>query len=201
MGGDSGSRTSPSLLAELCRDPTNQETWNRFVDLYGPKIYGWCRRWNLQDADAQDVTQNVLLKLSEKMQTFRYDPSRRFRAWLKTLTQHTWSDFVAWRQKLRASGDTAVVQLLDTVEAREDFAKQLEAAFDQELLDEAMHRVQARVLPRTWEAFRLTALEGLSGAAAAERLGIKVANVFVAKSDVLRMLREEVAQLEEPGEP
>jgi len=47
-----------------------------FVEHYGSKIYEWCRRWNLQEADAQDVTQNVLLKLAEKMRDFEYEPVR-----------------------------------------------------------------------------------------------------------------------------
>ena len=65
-----------SLLGRLRRDPTNQAIWDEFVDHYGTKIYAWCRRWGLQEADAQDVTQNVLLKLADKMRTFTYDPSR-----------------------------------------------------------------------------------------------------------------------------
>jgi predicted DNA-binding protein (UPF0251 family) len=61
-----------------------------------------------------------------------------------------------------------------------------------------MGRVQLRVQPHTWEAFRLTAQEGLSGAEAAGRLGIKVATVFVARNKVQNMLRDEVRRLEGP---
>ena len=89
------SRTSASLLARLRQAPADQEAWAEFVDHYGPKVYGWCRHWRLQEADAQDVTQDLLLKLAGKMQDFAYDPARSFRAWLKTLARHAWS---AWRQ-------------------------------------------------------------------------------------------------------
>ena len=54
----------------------------------GPLIHRWCRRWRLQEADAQDVAQDVLLKLHGRMATFNYDPSGSFRAWLKTLAHH-----------------------------------------------------------------------------------------------------------------
>ena len=67
---------------------------------------------------------------------------------------------------------------------------------DRELLQAASVRVRLRVEPHTWEAFRLTALEGLSGAEAAERLGLKVATVYKAKSKVQQMLHEEVARLD-----
>jgi RNA polymerase sigma-70 factor (ECF subfamily) len=198
MAGDSGSQTSSTLLGKLRHDPRDQAAWEEFVERYGPQIYGWGRKWGLQDADAHDVTQDVLVKLAEKMRGFTYDRAGSFRGWLKTLAYHAWSDFLTGRQRPGAgSGDSQIVTLLESVEARADLAKQLEETYDRELLDAAMARVRLRVKPRTWEAFRLTALEGLPGAAAAQRLQMKVANVFVAKSDVQKMLREEMAKLEE----
>jgi RNA polymerase sigma-70 factor (ECF subfamily) len=192
---DSGTRIT--LLGRLRRDPTNQAAWGEFVDHYGPKIYAWCRRWNLQEADAQDVTQNVLLKLAQRMREFTYDPARSFRAWLKTLVHHAWSDFLQARQRPGlGSGDSHVANLLDSTEAREDLGQQLEEEFDRELLEQAMLRVRLRVAPQTWQAFHLTALEGLSGAEAAQRIPMQVAQVFVAKRRVQKMLREEVARLE-----
>ena len=65
--------TSPTLLGRLGRSPTDQEAWAAFVDRYGPKIYAWCLHWRLQEADAQDVTQAVLLKLARTMARFTYD--------------------------------------------------------------------------------------------------------------------------------
>ena len=72
----------------------------------------------------------------------------------------------------------------------------MEEAFDLELLELAANRVRERVEPHTWEAFQLTALDGLSGAEAAARLDMPVASVFKAKSNVQKMLQEEIAQLE-----
>ena len=92
-----------------------------------------------------------------------------------------------------------VADILHSVEAREDLVRQLDEEFDRELLREAMLRVRLRVAPQTWQAFTLTALDGLSGAAAAERIPMQVAQVFVAKRRVQKMLREEVARLEQSG--
>ena len=86
--------------------------------------------------------------------------------------------------------------LLETVEAGDDLVRRLDEQFDQEVLAEAQARVRQRVEPHTWEAFRLTAVEGLSGAEAAARLGLKVATVYKAKSKVQQMLHEEVARLD-----
>ena len=194
----SDSQTSCTLLAMLQQDPANAEAWDEFVRRYRPKVYDWCRKRGLQEADAEDVTQTVLAKLIEAMRNFRYDPSRSFRAWLKTITQRAWCDLIAHRHRAAGSGTSQVYQRLQTLEARADLERQLEKAFDRELLEVATLRVQQRVAPQTWEAFRLTALEGLSGAEASRRLVMPVAHVFVAKHRVQKMLQEELRRLEPP---
>lgn len=197
MGSTNDSGTRVSLLGRLRRDPTSPAAWEEFVEHYGVRIYGWCRKWNLQEADAQDVTQNVLLKLAQKLKEFNYDPARSFRAWLKTVTRNALSDFVdGWQRPDVGSGNSQVASMLTSVAVREDLIKHLEDEFDRELLETATQRVRLRVAPQTWEAFRLTALEGLSGAEAAARIPMQVAQVFVAKRRVQKMLQEEVASLE-----
>jgi RNA polymerase sigma-70 factor (ECF subfamily) len=192
-------RTSPTLLGRLRHAPADEAAWGRFVDLYGPRVYGWCRHWRLQDADAQDVTQVVLTRLAEKLRTFTYDRDRSFRGWLKTLTDHACSDLLQHRQRPGGgTGDSRIAELLQTVEARADLARELEEEYDRELLDEAMTRVRQRVEARTWDCFRLLALEGRSGAEAAATLGMKVATVFVARSKVQKMIQAELRQLEGP---
>ena len=190
------SNTSATLLARLRQVPADQAAWAQFTERYGRKIFAWCRRWNLQGADAEDLTQDVLLKLAEKMQTFVYDPARSFRGWLKTVARHAWSDSWSGRKAAVAAGGSQALELLQTVEAREDLIRRLEEEFDRELFDEAVARVRLRVTPRTWEAFERTALLNQSGAEAAQALGMKVATVFVAKSKVQKMLQEEVRKLE-----
>ena len=86
------SRTSASLLGRLGADPKDAAAWSEFVRRYGRKILLWCQQWNLQPADAEDVTQNVLLLVARQMSSFRYDPQRSFRAWLKTIAHAAWCD-------------------------------------------------------------------------------------------------------------
>jgi RNA polymerase sigma-70 factor (ECF subfamily) len=137
----------------------------------------------------------VLLQLETKMR--RFDPTRSFWGWLKALTQHAWSDFVAARQWAgTATGDSQTLQALGSLDARQDLAVCLEEAFDLELMKVATWRVQQQVEPRTWEAFCLTALHGWSGAEAAAHLGMQVDAVFKAKSNVKKRLQETVRQLE-----
>jgi RNA polymerase sigma-70 factor (ECF subfamily) len=194
MSHDSQNATRASLLVRLRTGPSDQAAWSAFVRRYVPLIFRWCRDWKLQDVDAEDVTQTVLLKLSEKMRTFDYDPSRSFRAYLKTLARYAWCDFLEARGKRVdvGRGDSQARLQLQTAEARDDLLQRLDEEFDRELLGEAMARVRERVEPHTWEAFRLTALEGLAAAEAAERLGLRAAVVIKAKSKVRRMLADDV---------
>ena len=85
--------TRVTLLTQLRQDPSDQAGWDEFVERYGRHIYRWCRQWKLQDADAEDVTQDILVKLTQKLRAFAYDPSRSFRGWLKTVAHHAWRDF------------------------------------------------------------------------------------------------------------
>src|SRR5262249_25349845 len=113
--------TSPTLLGRLRQDPADAAAWSTFVLRYGPRIHAWCRQWRLQEADAQDVTQDVLVKLVTRMRTFDYDRARSFRAWLKTVTYHAWRDYVHGQQRAgQGSGDSAVLAALDSLEAGED---------------------------------------------------------------------------------
>jgi len=191
--------TSTTLLGKLRRGPVDQAAWAEFVDRYSPRIYGWCRHWNLQEADARDVTQNVLLKLAEKMRTFSYDRSKTFKGWLWTLVHNAWQDFVtSQRREPRGSGDSDVLAGLYTVEAREELTSRLQEEFDRELLEEAMVRVRLRVEPRTWDAFRLLAQEGRTGSEVARTLQMKVATVYVARSKVQKMIQDELRKLDQP---
>src|SRR3954447_16128223 len=91
--------TRLSLLTQLRQDPSDQAGWEEFVERYGRHIYRWCRQWKLQDADAEDLTQNILLKLTQKLRAFAYDPSRSFRAWLRRVAPHAWRDFEDSRRR------------------------------------------------------------------------------------------------------
>jgi RNA polymerase sigma factor (sigma-70 family) len=194
---DPADSTSETLLGRVGLSPSDTVAWARFVAVYGPKIRGWCRQWGLQEADAEDVTQDVLLRMAQKLGTFVYDPSRSFRGWLRTVTQNALAHFVADRKRRCAgSGDAQVVELLQSVPARDDLMQRLEEQFDSEVVAEACTRARRRVEPRTWDAFHLMAREGLGGEEAAARLGMNVGAVVKAKSRVLAFIREEVRRLD-----
>jgi RNA polymerase sigma-70 factor (ECF subfamily) len=198
MGADSVS-TSVTLLKRLQATPQDEVAWSDFAGRYAPFVFQWCRRFNLQKADAEDVTQTVLLRLIERMKTFEYDAQGSFRAWLRTVTYHAWAKFVGGGFQARRRDTEEALAVLDSLEARDDLAQRLEAAYDRELLDLAMLQVSSRVEPATWEAFRLLALDDVPGAEVATRLDMRVAAVYKARSRVQQMIQDELAKLDVPG--
>ena len=197
-------KTSVTLLLRL-RDLTDRAAWTEFVDRYAPKVFAWCKRHQMQDTDAADVTQEVLCRLVERMRSFEYDPTRgSFRSWLKTVTTNLVRDLVrSWKQPVRGSGDTNILSLLSKIQdpdAFSDLASMMEAEYQRELLEEACERVKERVHAHTWRAYELTAIKQIKAADAAAEVNMSVAEVYVAKSRVIKMLRQEVEQLEARGE-
>jgi RNA polymerase sigma-70 factor (ECF subfamily) len=194
--GVSGPETSPTLLGQLRLNPTDEAAWRKFVALYGGHIAAWCRTWGLQDADAEDVTQATLLRLVNVLQSFEYDPAKMFRGWLKTVTYRVWLDLVR-KYRRTLTGEQEGPDPFDSVAARDELSTAIEAAYEKELLEIASARVRLRVQPKTWDAFRLTALENIPAPVAAERLGMKLTTVYKARNNVQKMLREEIQFIED----
>ncbi|MEM7560342.1 MAG: sigma-70 family RNA polymerase sigma factor [Planctomycetota bacterium] len=192
------SSTNLSLLARIRERPNDPANWDEFVERYGKMLKRWCRSWGLQNADAEDVTQNVMLALARQMQTFEYRDGGRFRSWLKTIAYRAWCQFLDSRRKTGVAGTSAVDDILQSVEAREDFLAQLDLECERNMLEDAMQLVEQRVQPTTWEAFRRTALDRQSAAEAGASLKMSVMAVYRAKSRVQAMIQEEVEALDSP---
>ena len=188
MVGVGSDTTCQSLLYRVRTVPTDEGAWQEFVQRYEPRIRSFCLTIPLQAADADDVAQTVLLKMVRRMRDFEYDPAGSFRAWLRTVTNNALADFLDERRR-RSDG---IVPLLEGVVAMESLAREVEEEFDRELLEAALADVRQRVPASQWEAFRMTSLDGLSGAEAAQRLGMPVATVYTAKSKVRKLVREAV---------
>lgn len=189
--------TSLGLMSRLRQAQFDQEAWEDFLRRYHRVLLDWSRRWGVQQADAQDLAQEVLLQLVRQMREFEYDPSQSFRGWLKTVAFRTLS-----RQRKRTGRCLGVVcdgsvhaRLVQSLEAREDLERELLRLADQELLQLAAEQVKRRVAPHTWQAFEMLAISGIGGKEIATRLGMTLSSVYVARHNVQKMLGEEVRRL------
>ena len=195
MANESG--TSLSLLQRIRNG--DAAGWHRVVDLYSPLVYHWCRRWGVEGADADDVRQEVFQAAAQGIETFRRErEGDTFRGWLRAIARHKVLAF--WRGRSRipeAPGGSEAWRRLQ--EIPEDQVDASEDARDADQLSELFHRalnmLRGEFEERTWLAFwRVTVDEQPSAAVAAE-LGMTANAVRMAKSRVLRRLREELSDL------
>ena len=182
--------TSVSLLERL-RQPDQPRAWERFVELYTPLLLFWARRRGLQPQDAADLVQDVFTVLVQKLPEFTYDHRRSFRNWLRTVLVNKWRD----RQRRRGLPVTAGDEALAEVASPDDPDAFWEGEHRNHLLCRALELMRNEFTPATWKACWEFAIEGRPAAAVAAELGLSENAVYIAKSRVIRRLRQELEGL------
>jgi RNA polymerase sigma factor (sigma-70 family) len=184
--------TRLSLLVRLC-DAGDDGAWSQFVEIYAPLVYGFARKHGLQDADAADLTQDVLQAVSGGIRRLDYDPRRgSFRGWLFTVVRNKLRNFLAAQKRPgRGSGDSDAQQRLNELPAREeDQTAWWDQEYEQRVFAWAAEQVRGKFSASTWQAFWQTAVEGQTGPQAARELKMSVAAVYLAKGRVMARLKE-----------
>ena len=188
--------TRQSLLLRAQTGETN--AWKDLTDLYRPLILGWLNHQGVPAGDREDLSQEVLLSVVQHLPGFQHSGHRgAFRCWLRTIvcsrTTDYWRAIDAGTQARGGSGATAALQqIADPVSAMN---KQWDEEHDRYVLQCLLDLVEEEFEPTTLRAFRRLALDGASGAEAAQELGLSVAAVYVAKSRVLARIRQEAEGL------
>ena len=183
----------------LLRAQTGEENaWKDLTDLYRPLIIGWLNRQGVPARDREDLSQEVLLSVVKHLPGFQHSGRRgAFRSWLRTIVCSRTSDY--WRavdagaQAEGGSGATAALQQIADLDS--DLNRKWDEEHDRYVLDCLLDLVEEEFEPATLQAFRRLALDGVSGAEAAQELGLSVAAVYVAKSRVLQRIRQEAEGL------
>ena len=186
--------TRASLILRL---PTraDAQAWQEFVSLYEPFVHRFARRSGLQDADARELVQDVLLSVVQAIGRWQADPERaRFRTWLFRIARNRMLDLLAKRERRRIpSGDEGLIDRMQP----EDLVGEAALAHRRELFRWAATRAKTRFKEETWQAFWGTSVEGRPVAEVAHSLGVTEGAVYIAKSRVIARLREELKTLEE----
>lgn len=199
--------THLSLLQALGEEGRREDAWAVFQAGYREVIIGWGRRYGLDHDAAEDLTQEILLKLLEALPRHEHQPDRgRFRSWLKTVVRHVLADRRR-RQRRRpepggVGGSTALERLGDLpgTEAAEELSVAVDrqtAAWEAEVLE----RVRARVEPASWAAFCQRMVERRPAAEIAAELGLSVGAVYKATERIKRMVIQECRDDASPSLP
>jgi RNA polymerase sigma factor (sigma-70 family) len=162
------------------------------VQIYQPLIRNLVRRKGFQEADAAELTQDVLLVVMRAVKRFEPDRQRgSFRGWLFTITRRLLINFLSSpARRLVGSGRTSVLERLLKLPARNEAESQVfDLELKRRLFEWAARRVKEQVEPATWEAFWRTAVLAMPVIKVGDELGLKPGAVYVAKSRVMHQLR------------
>jgi RNA polymerase sigma-70 factor (ECF subfamily) len=183
--------TRKTLLLGI-RDPANTEAWQTFVELYTPLIYHFCVRRGLQEADSQDVLQNVFLSVQRDIAGFDYDPERGlFRNWLITLLLRQINRYQSQiDQGTRGIGGGVGDRLADQLETDEEDT--WNQAFCDRVCKLAIDRIRQEFSPEVFQAFEEVWSFGRKPAEVAQELNQSAGWVYQAKYRVLKRLMQEI---------
>jgi RNA polymerase sigma-70 factor (ECF subfamily) len=180
---------TPVSLLERLRQPHDAEAWSRFVQLYAPLLYEWARRTGLQEADAADLLQDVFAVLVRELPGFEYRPGGSFRGWLHTVLLNRWRELHRRRRPALLTPDHLAALPADEPRPPDELEE------ERHLLRNALRLLQGEFEPTTWQAFHETTLRDRPVGAVAAELGVTANAVYVARSRVLKRLRQELAGL------
>lgn len=186
--------TSSSLLFRAQQDDAT--AWERIVKLYAPLVFHWCRGWGLKPHDAENVGQDVFLAVSKNLTGFKRQADATFRGWLWTIARNKYVDFV--RKATNSPHSIGGSDALDMLASIEDLATIDEQEVSAErgmLYQRALELIQGEYSERDFQAFYRVTVNGVSAADVASDMGITVNTVYLAKSRILKRLRDEFSDI------
>lgn len=180
--------TSLSLLERVRRG--DEAAWTEFSVQCVSLLRHWCTRWGMQHADVDDLIQDTLLIVLGRVGEFRRRGTGSFRSWIRTIAWRCWCDAV--HRAERSMRPEVLARLKESLLARQALEQEFDLLLEAQMLEHAMTVVRQRVHGSTWDAFRLMALDNLTGEVAAERTGLKLNAVHAARYRVQRLISKEI---------
>jgi RNA polymerase sigma-70 factor (ECF subfamily) len=184
--------TNPSLVLRL-KNRQDWRAWDQFDKLYRPMLRRVALRRGLQDSDAEEVVQDVMMTVLQSIQEYQSNGNvGAFRCWLQTIANRKAINRMLRDQKHRGSGRTEVHEQLGAAPDRAEnaLAQELTLEFRRQLFHVASQSVQRRCDPLTWAAFWKTAIELRDPEEVARELGMKLGSVYVARSRIQSRIRD-----------
>jgi RNA polymerase sigma-70 factor (ECF subfamily) len=180
------------------RDPADQAAWHEFVEIYRPIILRLARQKGMQEADAEDVAQQVLVAVAKAVEQQGHDRKRaKFRTWLARIAHNAILNALTRGKPDRGSGDSALLALLHQHNSHTGpDSDLLRLEHRREVFRWAARQVCKEFHQATWEMFWLTAVEGRAVEVVAEELAKNRGAVYAARSRIMRRIQEKVAEYE-----
>ena len=182
--------TSLTWLGRLTNAPTGTD-WRRLVDAYGPLLAKWLVRTGVPAADCDDLVQETMIVVVRRVKEFDHRGPGAFRAWLRGIVANQ------ARKYFRDTPRRILVDLDAIADSDSVLSKQWDREHDEHLAARAMRLVERDFAPQTWRAFQRQVFDGCRPVDVAAELGLSLNAVLLAKSRVLKRVREELRGLVE----
>ena len=192
--------TRDSLIVQV-QNPANREAWELFTAIYRPVVYRLARVRGMQDADADDLAQQVLLAVAQAIPDWqRSNPQTRFRHWLRRIAKNSILNALTRGPKDSPVGGSGLMDLLNGVPQFDDVDAQIELEYRRQVYRQAAEIVRDAVQAQTWRIFVLTIVEGQSTESVANKMNTTIGNVHAVRSRVMRRLQAVVKEIQEAEE-
>ena len=190
--------TRPSLLLRV-RNANDEAAWAQFAAIYTPLIFAFCRRRGLPEADASDVTQDVLKAVALALPRFEYHPEQSsFRNWLFTVARSKLNNFVATQARCPQPASETTIQHFTELTPDSSAEETWRREYQSHLVRWAAEQIRTEFKGATWEAFWRTAILGEEAGKVAEELGLTINALYIARSRVTGRLKTVIEELGDP---
>ncbi|MCM8529702.1 MAG: sigma-70 family RNA polymerase sigma factor [Lentisphaeraceae bacterium] len=182
--------TRQTLLLRV-KDRANEEAWTEFESYYRRYLYSILRRMNISPIDSEDISQQVLVKMWEKLPEFDIETRHsKFRSWLATVVRN---QAINHLKKNKRHEHQELSDLLPN-SSQTELEQLIDKEWRRSILKQAWHMIKEEFEEKTIRAFELSS-SGLSTAEVATKLGITESSVYSFKSRVKDRLKNEVRRL------
>jgi RNA polymerase sigma-70 factor (ECF subfamily) len=191
--------TSHSLLEQLQAGPQGL-AWERFHSIYEPLIHNWLRSHHLLASDRDDVTQNVLTIVVQKLPGFQHNlQTGAFRKWLRSISINCLRDY--WKKQKTHPKQAAADQVLNEwADDQSEISQRWDAEYNQNLIRKLLQLLQPEFKPNTWKAFEAVRLQQRPVEEVGKELDMSLGAIHVACHRVMTRLRQEARGLMDEAE-
>ncbi|MBL0159568.1 MAG: sigma-70 family RNA polymerase sigma factor [Bryobacterales bacterium] len=178
-------------LVERCLQG-DESAWEDLVKTHTRRVYAICYRFTGKDSEAQDLTQDVFLRVFKSVKSFRAGEGS-FAVWLTRLTRNLLIDNYR-RTKMERATDSIEDQLL-VLEERTAIESRTDAILAGREASEVLQAALARLSPELRETVILRDLEELEYREIAQVLGVPEGTVKSrlnrGRAELARILRRQ----------
>ena len=189
-------------LIDRAKDTADGASWLEFVGIYQPVVYRLARRRGLQDADSQDIVQQVFASIARSLDGWKPAEDRPpFRAWLTTIARNAITTALTRRRPDQGSGSSSVAEALGKLPSKEQTDAELFAEAKQEMVRWAAEQIRSEFTVQSWDIFWKTAMLEVSVAEVSKSSGRSIGAIYVTRHRVLSRLKEKIAEVSNHWEP